>query len=143
MRITYHSSITRYAGEYPSLSAFLLSPAPSESDSESFSFSTEGRLVGKEEAFTLSYREQDGTAVTLVLREDGALLLRRGTTEASFSVKAVSSFLHKAELLELSITAYTVEISCKRRGESRLVTLVYYSHFSNIVQKNTMRWKLS
>ncbi len=141
MKVKFHSAILRYEGSYASLSAFMLSPAPKESDKESMQLSAEGTLKTDGDALSLSYREEDGTPVSLDYT-DGSLKLQRGMTKALFTRGKSTSFSHFTGYGALENTVYTLRLDTASREGKRLVTLTYLAFISGMVQKNTMMWKL-
>ncbi len=142
MKIKFHSSILRYEGNYPSLSAFMMSASPQESDKEDMMSSPEGKFEGDENAFTLSYREEDGMSASLTYRA-GELHFRRGATEACFIKGKSTSFSHFAGYGSLLHTVYTLRLEVIKRDDKYLVALSYLAHISGMVQKNTMMWKIN
>ncbi len=142
MDLKFHSSIVRYEGTYSSLSAFMLSPSPRESDKEDMMSSLQGSFTGDATAFTLSYREENGTSALLEYRE-GTLRFCRGGTEAVFIKGKTTSFSHFAGYGSLLHTVYTTRIDVSERQGKYLLTLSYMAHISGMVQKNTMMWKIN
>ena len=142
MKIQYSSSIVRYEGDFPSLSAFLMCPAPKENDSESFIARAEGEMSGDKTALSLNYKEEDGTAASLSY--DGEeLIFRRGATASRFLRAKTSSFSHMTDLGAMPISAYTLRLDVMEREGMLLLTLSAYMHVSGMVQKTTMKWKIS
>ncbi len=141
MKLSYTSSITRYEGSYPSLSVFLMSPCPKESDSESFHAQAEGDFKGDKAAFTVAYKEEDGVQAKLVYEGD-TLIFTRGATKASFKLSKSTSFSYVSELGSMPVSAYTERLDLKEKAGKLLLSLTYYMHVSDIVQKNVMKWKL-
>lgn len=114
---------------------------PKESDSESFLAKAEGVFTGSKEAFSLVYEEQDGTKASLTY-EHGTLVFTRGATKASFVLSKCTSFSYVSELGSMSVSAYTERLDVKEKGEKLLLSLTYYMHASDLIQKNVMKWKL-
>ena len=141
MKVHYTSTITRYEGKYPSLSAFLMSPSPKESDSENVLFHADGVFKGDKSAFTLSYQEEDATPSRLVFSGD-TLVFVRGKTEARFEKSKTTAFAYVSAIGALAATAYTVRLDVLEMAGKLLLTVEYFMHISDMVQKNTMRWKL-
>ena len=141
MKVQHISTITRFVGEYPSLSAFLMSASTVPSDSESVSTRAEGSFAGHADNFSLSYKEQDGT-VARVSFDGDTLSFSRGGTFATFTRAKSTSFSYVSAIGALPATAYTVTLEVKEREGKLLLCVEYFMHLSNMVQKNTMRWKL-
>lgn len=142
MKITYHSSITRFEGSYPSLSAFLLTPLPQEADKESMQLCAEGAVSFQADGCTASYREEDGTAVRLSL-QNGTFTFVRGATRAVFPQTGMTSFSHQTGYGALTVDAYTLRLDLQEKNGSYLLTLSYLAHIGGMVQKNTMKWKFT
>ena len=142
MKITYHSSIIRFEGSYPSLSAFLLTPMPEESDKESMQLSAEGKFFVAPDSFSASYQEEDGTNVRLSL-EKGTLSFSRGATHAVFPSSGSASFLHRTEYGALTVDTYTLRLELQEKNGSFLLTLTYLAYIGGMVQKNMMKWKFT
>ena len=142
MKIQYTSSIVRYAGDFPTLSAFLMCPSPKESDSESFLARAEGTLTGDKSAFSLSYKEEDGSAANLSYNGE-ELLFKRGATASHFKSGSVTAFSHMTDMGALPMSAYTTRLDVLEREGMLLLTLSAYMHVSGMVQKTTMKWKIS
>ncbi len=142
MKIQYTSSIVRYAGDFSALSAFLMCPSPKESDSESFVARAEGAFSGDKRAFSLSYKEEDGSAAKLSYNGE-QLSFQRGATASYFKQGSVTAFSHMTEMGVLPISAYTTRLDVLERDGMLLLTLSAYMHISGMVQKTTMKWKIS
>ena len=141
MKVKYHSAITRYEGRFPSLSAFLLCPAPHESDGESLQCSASGTLQEEKDGFVLSYREEEGTPVRVEYRA-GELKFARGLTQSLFSLGKTTVFSHHTGYGSLECTAYTTKLETVKRDGKTLLMLNYIAFISGMAQKNTMMWKL-
>ena len=141
MKLSYTSSITRYENSYPSLSVFFMSASPKESDRESFHAKAEGDFRGKKTAFSVIYKEEDGTGASLIY-EDDTLIFARGGTKAEFKLSKSTAFSYASELGELAVSAYTERLDVKEKEGMILLSLTYYMHVSDMVQKTVMKWKL-
>lgn len=141
MKVQHTSGITRYEGSYPSLSAFLMCPCPKESDSESFLSRAEGRFEGNANAFSLTYKEEDGVLASLDYNGK-ELHFVRGGTRAVFIPSKTTSFSHITELGAMKAEAYTTRLDVKEKDGKILLSVSYFMHISDIIQKNTMKWKL-
>ena len=141
MKIQYTSSIVRYGGDFPTLSAFLMCPSPKEADRESFTARAEGTFSGNKNAFSLSYKE-DGCFASLTF-SGTELCFKRGATASQFKLGSLTSFSHMTDMGALPITAYTTRLDVLEREGMLLLTLSAYMHISGMVQKTTMKWKIS
>ena len=141
MEIQYSSSIVRYEGDFSSLSAFLMCPTPKESDRESFLCRAEGDFKGDKDSFTLCYKEEDTSATLSYNGKE--LIFKRGGTASRFTEGSVTSFAHVTDIGALPIDAYTLRLDLKEREGKLLLTLSAYMYISGMIQKTTMKWKLS
>ena len=141
--VLQRSAITRYAGEYPSLSAFLLSAAPTPSDSEQTSFRGEGELTQDEERLLLSYREEESGIRAALSLSDDTLTLTRGGATLCFERGKRTAFTYATAYGRLPTEAYTERIELVKKGSAYLITLVYTAVFSGIAQKNELRFKIT
>ena len=131
----------RYGGDFPTLSAFLMCPSPKEADRESFTAHAEGMFSGSKNEFSLSYKE-DGCSASLTF-SGAELCFKRGATVSRFALGSVTSFSHMTDMGALSIAAYTTRLDVLEREGMLLLTLSAYMHISGMVQKTTMKWKIS
>lgn len=138
-----HTAITRYAGEYPSLSAFALTPAPAVADTEQIRFSAEAEIDRQAETdVEIHFKEPDsGVPVTLTYESD-ALRIRRGFTDMLFCPGKETAFLHHTGVGELSVTAFTEQIRRTCRDGKILLVLVYRMYTGGMVQKNEIRFRI-
>lgn len=141
MKLQHTSTITRYGGEYPSLSAFLMRPTPEVTDSESFLTRAEGSFLGDKNAFSATYKEEEGESATLTL-SGNTVRFTRGKTQAIFTRGATTAFSYVSAIGALPATVYTEGLDVKEKDGKLLLTVSYFMHVSDMVQKTTMRWKL-
>ena len=145
MKVLVHqrSSITRYEGTFSSLSAFLLSANPQKTVEEQSENVGEGSLFrGEAEEFSFTYREREGGASVSVCKRDGELTLRRGRSEMHFLLKKESCFSYFVDYGSIEMQAYTERIDVIEKGNSLLLTLVYFAVYSGMAQKNEVRFKI-
>lgn len=141
--VLQRSAISRYAGEYSSLSAFLLSAAPALSDKEETSFRGTGELSQTEGELSLSYREEEsGMRCTLSLAHD-VLTMTRGGATLRFERGKRTAFTYATAYGHFPTEAYTERIELAKKGNAHLITLVYTAVFSGIAQKNELRFKIT
>lgn len=141
--VLQRSAISRYAGEYSSLSAFFLSAAPVVSDKEETSFRGTGELTQTEGELSLSYREEEsGVRCTLSLAHD-EMTLTRGATALRFERGKRTAFTYATAYGHFPTEAYTERIEAAQKGNAHLITLVYTAVFSGIAQKNELRFKIT
>jgi len=120
-----------------------MSPLPEQSDTETMQISAKGTFSGDENAFSLAYTEEDGTHVSLHYDAEGGLEFRRGVTNTTFVRGKTTVFSHWTGYGMLEIEAYTTRLDLMEKNGSYLLTLTYFSHISDMVQQNTMKWKLT
>lgn len=142
MKIILHSTIQRYEGEYVSLSAFMLSPSPRIGDKEEVHLAGAGSFKGGVSDFLLSYTENETEQKVSLLYKDGVLRFSHGKTVADFVPGKLTAFSHEMGYGVIEQTVYTESVTVKEREGKYLVSLVYLAHFSGMVQKNKMMWKI-
>ena len=141
--VLQRSAISRYRGEFASLSAFLLSAAPTIEDVEQSDFRGEGELTKNGEKLCLTYREEEsGIRCTLTL-EDGTLTLMRGGATLNFMCGKRTTFTYATAYGRIPTEAYTERIELTKRGNAHLLSLTYTAVFSGIAQKNELRFKIT
>lgn len=142
--ILQRSLISRYEGEYPSFSAFLLTPAPSLADRESTDARGVGEVsFGKGEDLSFSYRETESGIAVAVKKEGKTLHITRGGGVLRFVYGERTEFIYRTSYGALPTEAYCEEISLQKKGHLLLLTLVYTAVFGGMAQKNEMRFKVT
>lgn len=142
-KVLQRSKITRYDGTFSSLSAFLLSPAPSVVDTESADGRGEGTLSLADDVFSLNYKEEESGIAVSLEREGDAVTVKRGGATLMFRMGKKTSFDYRTAYGVLPMEAYTEEVTLQEKGNIRLFTLVYTAVFGGMAQKNEMRFKIT
>ena len=142
--VLQRSLILRYDGEYGSLSAFRLAPAPRVADRESGDIRGTGDIVlqGADD-LTLSYKEEESGITVTVKKAGDRLTVTRGGAELFFVLGSVTSFSYRTAYGVLPTEAFTEQLSLQRKGKTALLTLVYTAVLGGMAQKNELRFKIT
>ena len=145
--LTQHTLLSRYEGEYPSLSAFFMTPAPTVADTERVLTRGHGRLEQEGDELLLDYTEEHGEegSIHATLRyvpKDG-VTVRRGGGEMRLAVRRRTRFLYRVGLGSLDTEAYTESIEYVRRGKAGLLCVVYYALIGGVVTRTELRFKIT
>ena len=145
MKITvlHRSDITRYAGDFASLSAFRLHPSPVIADREENEQSGGGEMQRKGDSISFFYVEQESHITVRVTVAKDEMTVTRGGAGLSFRTGTATTFSYRAAYGELPMEVYTEQISLREREGAMLLTLVYYAVLGDMAQKNEMRFKIT
>ena len=142
-KVLQRSRITRYDGNFSSLSAFLLCPSPVSTDTETEETCGAGTLLLEADGMTLTYREEESGVTVTVEQRSNSLTVTRSGAVLTFQVGARTLFDYRTAYGILSTEAYTESVTLKEKGNTRLITLVYTAVFGGMAQKNEMRFKIT
>lgn len=141
-KLTQHSHIQRFSGEFSSLAAFFLCPSAKEADSEDIRITAACHLDETAPHLSLAFEETEGVDVSLTLSESTLTITRCGQC-MTFSEGRTMLFDMATTAGLLRTEAYTEKLLLQKRGTSCMLTLCYYACFSGVVQKNTLRFVFS
>lgn len=142
-RVLQRSRITRYDGNFSSLSVFLLSSAPKVTDTETADACGEGTFSFAEHSFSFRYKEEESGITVAVEKTGNSITVNRGGATLLFRMGEVTAFDYRTAYGVLRMEAYTEEVTLKEKGNTYLLTLVYIAAFGGMAQKNEIRFKIT